>query len=297
MEVRLERRYSRHAFPGADMRIAIASFAVVVSLAISSTARADLPKVGDFLAWPTMKAWLGDPPSQADAAGKIVVHWFCSPKTETCADDLGRIVGLREAGRVYIVAYIAGTKKQAKRLDPVREEVGGGAVSYGAKPVQHLMSSLGLPAGGSIVVDVDGRVAYVSSTSQPDVLDARDTKISSLVSAIKEFTVGQSGPKEVKVGAKFTLDVSVDLASWLTFSKKAPTELVLGPPPGVTCTTKLTASDLKIEGRKMSGSFSCTAQKKGVYETRATLRFGYDHPAGATGVGSDSVKWKFEAKP
>jgi len=42
-------------------------------------------------------------------------------------------VDLKEAGRVYVVAYINGTKGQAQKLDPIRESegVGRGTVAYG----------------------------------------------------------------------------------------------------------------------------------------------------------------------
>src|SRR5262249_33653534 len=100
---------------------------------------ATLPKVGDTLTqgggvdWPKLQ-WLYEAPSAKDAAGKIVIHWFCQPKVQACTDDLARIVNLRDTSRVYIVAYInAPNSKEAKKLDPIRESegVGRGTVAFG----------------------------------------------------------------------------------------------------------------------------------------------------------------------
>src|SRR5882757_5599894 len=84
----------------------------------------ELALAGNAL-WPKLD-WLYDVPSPSDAAGKIVIHWFCALKLPACVDDLARIVTLRETGKVYIVAYINGTKEQAKKLDPIRESEGVG---------------------------------------------------------------------------------------------------------------------------------------------------------------------------
>jgi hypothetical protein len=78
-------------------------------------AKPALPAVGDSFglsgpgSWPKLD-WLYDLPSPGDAAGKVVIHWFCAPKLVGCTDDLARIVTLKEAGRVYVIAYINGTK-------------------------------------------------------------------------------------------------------------------------------------------------------------------------------------------
>ena len=68
-------------------------------------------------------------------------------------------------------------------------------------------------------------------------------------------------------------------------------------PANITCTsTKLTAKDVKIDAKTINATFSCTAGKAGNYETSASLRFGFDNPTKATGIGSDSARWKFTAK-
>ena len=82
---------------------------------------ATLPVTGETVAitgsttW-GKRDWLYADPSQKDAAGKVVIHWFCSPKVKTCADDLARIVTLKENDRVYIVAHIAGTKARSRSV-------------------------------------------------------------------------------------------------------------------------------------------------------------------------------------
>src|SRR5687767_15859852 len=76
-----------------------------------------LPTVGETLAvngapgWPQKLDWLYDVPSFKDATGKVVIHWFCSPKVPACVDDLARVVTMKEnSNRVYVVAYINGNK-------------------------------------------------------------------------------------------------------------------------------------------------------------------------------------------
>src|SRR5215467_5517581 len=60
-------------------------------------APAALPAVGDSFgingsaAWPKLD-WLYDVPAPSDAAGKVIIHWFCAPKIQACTDDLARIV-------------------------------------------------------------------------------------------------------------------------------------------------------------------------------------------------------------
>lgn len=279
--------------------LAAAALALGV-LAAATVARADIPKVGDPMPWPTVKKfWLGDPPNAADAAGKVVIHWFCSGKVATCKDDLARLTELRESNaKVYVIAYLsdAKNKRAATKLDPIRDDVGAGATAYG-KEVDRLGATIGLPAGGSIVQDVDGKVALIAPSTDADFLDKRDQKVKALIEAIKEYTVASSGPNQVKVGEKFELKVTVQLASWLTTSSKSPVEFALSNPPNITCTaTKLAAKDVKMDAKTIAATFSCTAGKAGSYETSASLRFGFDNPTRATGVGSDSARWKFIAK-
>ena len=265
---------------------------------------ATLPAVGDALpvagaaTW-GKRDWLYDVPSDRDAAGKVVIQWFCSPKVKTCVDDLARIVTLKENGRAYIVAHINGSKAQAKKLDPIRESegVGQGTVAFGRRVIP-LMKEMGITGPASIVVGVDGRVALVTTTSAPADLDARDKKVAELIAAIKEYvlTTGDT-PKDVKPGDKFTLSMSVKLADWLTYSKKMPMSFKVTAPPDFKCDAKeLKGDQLKIDGTVLTGAVTCTAPK-GIYEARGELNFGYETPTNAAGLGTEGAKWKFEIKP
>lgn len=274
------------------------AMAVVASMASAKSAAAETPKVGEVMVWPTLKAWLEDPPVANDAAGKVVVHWFCSAKAPLCKDDLARLIALREAGKIYVIGYINGSKRDATKLDPVRSAIAGGAVSYGA-PVGKLMKSLTLGAGpAAIVVGTDGKVAHVQVGGEPDVLDQRDTKVNELVAAIKEFKVTSDGPAAaVKVGERFEFKVSIELAPWLTFNSKAPTEVQLSLPTELKCdASKLTGEQLKIEDKRLTASVGCTSTARGSYEARAEYRFGYQSPNGTQALGSDGVRWKFQVK-
>lgn len=265
---------------------------------------ATLPAVGEQLSvmgaatW-GKQDWLYDVPNGKDAQGKVLVHWFCGPKVKTCVDDLARIVTLKEGGRVYIVAHIDGNKGQAKKLDPIRESegVGQGTVGFG-KGATTLMKQLGVTGPASIVVDVDGKVALISTGSSPAELDARDKKVTDLVGAIKEYvaTVSDS-PKSVKPGDKFTLSISIKLASWLAYSQTTPRELKMTVPPDFKCdATSLKGDQIKIDGQTLTAAVTCTAPK-GIYEARGDLRFGYTTPGNAAGLGTEGGKWKFEVKP
>ncbi len=286
---------------------AVALVGFSASLAAAQKAKpppATLPVLGEELAvtgsplW-GKEDWLYDVPDPQDAAGKVLVHWFCGPKVKTCVDDLARIVTLKEAGRVYIVAHIDGTKAQAKKLDPIRESegVGQGTVGYG-KGATTLMKQLGVTGPASIVVGVDHKVALISTGSSPAELDARDKKVAELIGAIKEYAVTVSdSPKDVKPGDKFTLSISIKLASWLTYSATTPREFKLTVPPDFKCDAKeLKGDQIKTEGQSLTASISCSAPK-GIYEARGELRFGYTTPSKAAGLGTEGGKWKFEVKP
>lgn len=265
---------------------------------------AKLPAVGDQLTvngaatW-GKQDWLYDVPSVKDSAGKVVIHWFCAPKVKTCVDDLARIVTLKENGRAYIVAHINGSKKDAKKLDPIRESegVGQGSVGFG-KGATLLMKQMGLSGPASIVLDLDGKVALVSTNAAPTELDARDKKVADLIAGIKEYVVTPSEPpKGVKPNDKFTLSMSVKLASWLTYSSKTPRTFKVTVPPDFKCDAKeLKGDQLKLENGVLTGAVTCTAPK-GIYEARGELNFGYDDPSNAAGLGTDGAKWKFEIKP
>jgi hypothetical protein len=281
-----------------------ATFAAAQKAKAPPPAPATLPAVGEQLTvtgtplW-GKEDWLYDVPNPKDAAGKVLVHWFCGPKVKTCVDDLARVVTLKENGRVYVVAHIDGNKGQAKKLDPIRESegVGQGTVGFG-KGTTKLMKQLGVTGPASVVVDVDGKVALVSTGSSPTELDARDKKVADLIGAIKEYTATVSdSPKGAKPGDKFTLSISIKLASWLAYSTTSPKEFKLTVPPDFKCdATVLKGDQIKIDGQSLTASVSCSAPK-GIYEARGDLRFGYTTPSNASGLGTEGGKWKFEVKP
>jgi hypothetical protein len=263
-----------------------------------------LPQVGETLAvngapgWPQKLDWLYDIPSFKDATGKVVIHWFCAPKVPSCVDDLARVVTLKEnSNRVYVIAYINGNKGQAKKLDPIRESegVGRGTLAFG-RGVTQLFKTMKIVGPVSIVVDVEGKVAQVTTGSSPPELDARDAKVAMLTTAIKEYSMASDGPKVVKPSEKFTLKITVKLASWLKYSLKTPREFKVTVPKDITCDSTLLKGDqVKITDQTLVGAVTCSGPK-GSYEARANLSFGYDAPGG-TGLGTESANWKFEIKP
>jgi hypothetical protein len=264
-------------------------------------APAALPAVGSTFqltgaGWPRLD-WLYDVPSPTDAAGKVVVHWFCAPKVQACTDDLARVVTLKENGRVYVIAYINGSKAQAQKLDPIRESegVGRGTVAYG-RGVTKLMKDLGIAGPASIVVDVDGKVQLVAIGAAPAGLDARDAKANAAIVAIKEYVSAPDGPKVVKPGDKFALSITIKLASWLKYSDKTPMELKVTVPPDIKCdATTLKGEQMKVADKVLAATVNCSGPR-GTYEARGELRFGYDAPGGGTGIGAESANWKFEIK-
>ncbi len=269
--------------------------------ALTSPAAADTPVVGNYWSVPVIKSWLEASPSADDAAGKVTIHWLCKPKLDACRDDLARIFNMREqSNRVYVVAYINGTIKDAKKLDPVRGDVGAGAVAYG-KPVAALMKDMGIGPSAlpmAIVIGTDGKVAFVSTTGDPETLDKRDATINALVAAIHEYRLGASSPAgSVKVGQPFELGIQIELASWLRFAPDHPASLTLTPPPDVTCdATKLGPDRMRITGGKLEASVRCTAAVKGSYEARGLVRFDFVGPKRSVGFGDDGVLWKFEVR-
>lgn len=265
-----------------------------------------LPAIGETLApngapgWPPKLDWLYDLPSFKDATGKVVIHWFCSPKVPSCVDDLARVVTMKEnSNRVYVIAYINGGKGQAKKLDPIRESegVGRGTLAYG-RGVAQLFKTMQIVGPASIIVDVEGKVAQVSTGSSPPELDARDAKVAALTAAIKEYTMTSDGPaKVVKPTDKFPLKITVKLATWLKYSAKTPREFKVTVPKDITCdATTLKGDQVKIVDQTLIGSVTCSGPK-GSYEARANISFGYDAPGGGAGLGTESASWKFEIKP
>jgi hypothetical protein len=260
-------------------------------------------KVGDTQAlspvdWPKLK-WSFGTPSGNDSAGKVVIHWFCTPKVEACTDDLARIVTMRENGGVYIVAYLNGTQRATKSLDPIRESegVGRGAVASGPG-VKKLFKQLGIEKGPySIVVGVDGKVKMVSTSGDLNELDARDTMVKQLLEAVRPYTASNDGPKIAKPNATLTFQIKIQLPSWNSFSTKVPLQFDLTAAKELVCDQRtLKAEQMKIEGKTLTAAVTCTAPK-GVYQARGELRFGYISSSGATGLGSEAASWKFEIQP
>jgi len=281
----------------------------VVLLFASSVATAqpavELPKVGSELApnggvgWPKLE-WLYDVPAMTDAAGKVVIHWFCAPKIASCVDDLARITTLKEnSTKVYIIAYINGSKADAKKLDPIRESegVGRGTLAFG-KNVGVVFKKLGIVGPASIVVDVDGKVALVATGSSPAELDARDAKVTERASSIKEYITITDGPKIAVANQSFKLGITIKLAGWLVYSKKpgAARDFKVTVPKDIKCdNTVLKGDQLKSVNQNLTAEVTCSGPK-GSYEARAQINFSYDTPAGAQGLGTDGATWKFELK-
>jgi hypothetical protein len=264
----------------------------------ATAAAQGMPKVGDAL---TLTG-LGDPklqwtynaPNANDAAGRVVIHWFCTPRVAACIDDLARIVTLREAGGVYVVAYINASQRDAKKLDPIRESegVGRGTVATGAS-VKKLFKQLGIAKGpASIIVGVDGKVKAVTTTGDINELDARDTVVKELVEAVKPFTTSIKGATTAKAGEKMTFKIEIQFAPWLVPSKKQKPEFTFQAAKEVKCEPHQVAETDKT----LTATATCTAPK-GSYQARGELRFGYDSPNGSTGLGNDGTTWKFEVTP
>ena len=274
----------------------------------SATAAAEVPKAGDALelapaAWhvnlSAKNTWTLGPPSTMDAAGKVVIHWFCTPKVSACVDDLARLVTLRENGGVYIVAYINGTAKDAKKLDPIRESEGVGRGTVASGPgVKKLFKALGIAKGPqSIVVDVYGKVKATTTSGDINELDARDTVVKQLVESVKPYTTSNEGAKGGNPTSKLTFTIRVALSPWNSFSDKAPRELTFAGAKEIKCdATTLKGDQVKIEGKNLTATVTCTAPK-GVYQARGDLKFGYAGPSGAQGLGAETATWKFEIKP
>lgn len=291
--------------------VAAAALALATAVAPAVAKRAPppprpmLPAVGDVLplsgadTWDSAhpSTWLYDVPSAADAAGKVVVHWFCTPKLKDCADDLARLVALRDAGHTYIVAYIDGSKAQAQKLDPIRESegVGRGTVAYGPV-VTKLAHDLGITGKAvSIVVGTDGKVESITNSSTADVLDGRDKTVNDLAGNIHAFVSIFDGPGKLKAGEKFQLAITIKLAPWLTFAQ--PYHFELTAPKDIQCSARsLADNQLTVQGRNLVASVTCTAPR-GIYEAQGHIQFNYTLPSKEGGVGEDGTTWKFEVIP
>lgn len=285
-----------------------------VTLAGAPAARAQQPKPADAIAFPAVGEylplaglpswtprpdWMYDAPSATDSGGKVILHWFCGPKIATCTEDLARVVTLKENVRVYVIAYINGSKSDAKKLDPIRAEegVGRGTVAFG-KHAGALFKRMSITGPASVVVGIDGKVAFASTGSSPAELDARDAKVTSLSAAIRDYSSSSEGPKIVKPDDKFRLTMTVNLAPWLKYSRRTGAEFQLTGPADIKCDNKaLRGEQLTTNGQVMTAQVSCSGPK-GSYEMAATLRFGYENSTGGGGgVGTEGARWKFEIKP
>ena len=276
---------------------------VLISIALaSSVAAADsLPKVGDAfdLSTTSKVQWMYDAPSAKDAGGKVVVHWFCSPRVAACTDDLARVIALRDSGRAYIVAYVDGTQGQAKKLDPIRESegVGRGTLAYGGAVGKMMKAMSVAPGPTSIVVGTDGKVALVSIGGDAASLDARDAKVNQLIGAIKDYNASYDGVKSAKPNEQFHFTAKVTLAHWLTYNPNAPGSFSLTAPGDVKCDAKQLARDkLVIEGNVVTATVKCSAPR-GNYEAQGRISFGYVDAAGNAGIVEDGTTWKFTVAP
>ncbi len=281
---------------------------VTTTVTTTMAAPAILPTIGASFAltaqagFPAKVDYLYDSPAAADANGKVIVHWFCSTKPKAtgvaCAADLARMIALKEANpRVYIIAYIDGKKADAKKLDPIRESegVGRGTVAFG-KNVTAFMKKNKVTSSTSVVVDVDGKVAMVTTAGSD--LDARDQKVAALAARIKEYDFSSDGPKLAKPGEKFKLTVNVKLAPWLKYTTKAAPGFKITVPSDIKCdATTLTGDQIKTSGDTLTAQVTCSGPR-GNYEARGELTFGYEGPSGnSTGLGQQSANWKFDIRP
>jgi hypothetical protein len=278
----------------------------VVAMTNLAIAAPKLPVVGETLAingaegWPAFQ-WMYEAPNGKDAAGKVVVHWFCAPKLQGCTEDLARLMTLKETSTgVYIIAYLDGAKAQVAKLDPIRgsEGVGRGTVGFGP-PAAKFFKELKLGGPLSFVVDVDNKVQLVTVGSGVAELDARDAKVKSLVAGVKLHTTTLGGPKTAKAGQKFDLTFTIKLASWLVFSSKPGTnyEWKAIVPTDVKCDhTALKGDQLKPVGQTLEVKMTCSGPR-GSYEATGQIQFGYDVPSGGSGLGADGGKWKFDLTP
>jgi hypothetical protein len=274
---------------------------LMLGLCATAAAAQGMPKSGDMLSlggnaeWPA-QTWMYNAPSANDAAGRVVVYWFCTAKVSACVDDLARIVTMREAGGVYIIGFINGSARDAKKLDPIRESEGVGRGTLASGPgVKKLFKQLGIAKGpASIVVGLDGKVKAVTTSGDLNELDARDTVIKELVESVKPFTTSNKAPKTAKAGEKLVFTFEVQLASWLSYSKKSPMEFTFRAAKELKCdATTLKGEQLKITDKTLTATVTCTAPR-GSYQARGEIRFGYDSPNGAAGLGNDGATWKFD---
>ena len=132
----------------------------------------------------------------------------------------------------------------------------------------------------------------VSTTIETGIAAPKPIFFTSVVTPLPNATA------PIKPGVKFDVGVEVQIANWLAFNTMVPEVFIPTLPPDVTCDSKMKrGKDVTVTGRTLAAKFTCSTTVKGAYELRASLRFGYDAPNKATGVGEDTVSWKFEVKP
>jgi hypothetical protein len=137
-------------------------------------------------------------------------------------------------------------------------------------------------------------VKAVTTSGDLNELDARDAVAKQLVESVKTHVATSDGPSSGKVGQKLTFTLKIQLARWLRYSKRAPMEMTLTAAKEIKCDAMTLKGDqLKIEDKVLTASVSCTAPR-GSYQVRGDLRFGYESPTGAQGLGSESATWKFD---
>ena len=267
------------------------------------TPPSEMPAAGDTLPlspdyWGKQK-WLYDAPSENDAAGKVVIHWFCPPKVQACTDDLARIITLRDNGKVYIVAYIDGNAslREEARSDP-RER--GRRQGHGrVRPGRHQADE---EARREARPDVDRRPTSTarSSWSRPTATPPRSTRATRRstrsIGAIKEFTTSHEGPATVKAGDKFTLAFKVQLAQLAEVLAEARRR-------SSTSRSRRTSSATRRRSRATSSRSRADADRarstapRPTASTRRAARSGSatTSPGGSRASATDGANWKFES--
>lgn len=254
---------------------------------------ADGPKVGAPYEWPQVSKWLDEPADADDAKGNVVVHWFCSA-TDACKTDFARLYHLQQTVKVYVIAYIDGTKAHAKRLNPAMEQPEVGATALGPE-AKALAKRYGFGKGpGAIVADHHGVVALLAGGSDAE-LDARDNKIKELSAAIADYQLIAKGPAAVKIGLPFELTLDLQLSSWAMWQADHNLALSLAGPSNIACDPpakiRVTRSGLQLRAQ-----ISCRVAEIGAYKIDGDVKFSYKTNAAAR-VGAGSVHWTVNIVP
>ena len=252
------------------------------------------------------EAYLGPEDAASHAAFRPGSHWlfygdggfayvYLIYGLHACLNAIAEREGRPGCVLIRAVEPLEGAPAMARRrrLTPQAPRLASGPGNVTAA-----FKSLGIVGPASIVVDVDGKVALVTTSGSPGELDARDAKITALAARIKDYSASAAGPKIVQTNEKFELSMSIRLAAWLVFSKKPGTAMQykVTIPKDITCDrTTLAGDQLKPVDQTLTASVSCSGPR-GIYEALGKINFGYDTPTGATGIGTDGARWKFEIK-